>query len=201
VHYCNSCRQYLKYYCKHCKQFFRDDKSLTQHVKAEHSFYCSTCDRHFKNQQGLQQHEKAKHVKKEKKKGGNKKDGSSRGERVRNCPLCEGALKNWDLLKKHLMIVHFHAFYCETCKRVFKNESSLLQHVKTSHPAFCNACKRSFKDKRALDQHKKNKHGKNMNQQMLFTITPARSKVEIPDEGKRERIRKIRELREMARDR
>ncbi|MFW9996233.1 MAG: C2H2-type zinc finger protein [Candidatus Odinarchaeota archaeon] len=132
---------------------------------------------------------------------------------LRKCPQCGATLQSWQLLKRHLQAIHYQDFYCDSCRQCFKDQQALSQHVQNKHLFFCKTCKRSFKGQQGLNQHAKAKHGGDQQQPAVFEIVKSRpvSRAEPrtviydpdvdPEEFIEERKRKMRELREMERDR
>ncbi|MFW9997656.1 MAG: hypothetical protein ACFFD4_36795 [Candidatus Odinarchaeota archaeon] len=155
---------------------------------------CNRCHKFFYTKKSLDDHVKDDHV-------------------SRECPSCGATLQSWQLLKRHLQVIHYQDFYCDSCRLCFKDQQALSRHVQDNHPFFCSACKRSFKNQQALNQHAIAKHGGDQQQPVFFEIVKSRpvSRAEPrtviygpdvdPEEFMEERKRKMRELREMERDR
>lgn len=157
--------------CPHCEKSFDSQQGLQQHIVSVHKKHnCPNCSKTFKYRRALEQHinsvqtqHKCPYCDKILKKKQSLTQHISDAHEFK-CPHCSLNLNSRILLKKHIEETHKDklkaSYICHECKRVFKNQDSLDQHLQSLGHQFksisnlnCPQCKKKFKDKNALKNH------------------------------------------------
>ncbi|GFY64727.1 zinc finger protein [Trichonephila inaurata madagascariensis] len=170
--------------CSHCEKNFSTQRSLAKHLKSarhlqtvndgkkvelEKPFLCSICGATFFQQQSLCRHIEILHTPGEaikcehcdystKCKANLKRhiEGHANIKRY-ICEICGISFRAFATLKEHHLFVHSESrgFECETCKKSFKNKSSLQRHLRIHsevRPYKCH-CNRDYKRLSHLKRH------------------------------------------------
>ncbi|XP_072947070.1 uncharacterized protein [Epargyreus clarus] len=147
-----------EYYCVECDVRFKSAHTLRQHLQKslKHKdtqslkFECIRCDKRFETEPALQHHALIQHE----------------GVRAYRCPQCPAALATAGSLAKHARVVHAGRrppprHVCDTCGKVFRGKSVLVNHVRThtgEKPFECAECGRKFTQRTAMRTHVKLVH-------------------------------------------
>ncbi|XP_050677380.1 zinc finger protein 83-like [Leptidea sinapis] len=146
------------FYCVECDVRFKTTSALRQHLRrsTRHRdvdsllFQCDSCPKRFESAAQLSQHRGVQHE----------------GSRPYPCPQCACALATRSSLAKHMRAVHGGqrpppVHVCDTCGKVFRAKSTLVNHVRThtgEKPFSCSECGRRFTQRTAMRTHVKLVH-------------------------------------------
>ena len=131
---------------KSCKKTFDTKKELYAHLRSSHKkfrFQCSFCDEDYATQYGLDKHIK-KHL----------------GPQL-PCKFCGKLFHHPHEVKDHERIHTGEFFTCDTCGKTVNTKRGLVQHMEihTDKKSFvCQECKKGFKTQAKLNQHVTGEH-------------------------------------------
>ncbi|XP_014474425.1 PREDICTED: uncharacterized protein LOC106744289 isoform X2 [Dinoponera quadriceps] len=132
------------YQCPKCPKKFAFKQKLSFHLKSVHTtlraFLCEDCGADFKNPASLRHHRIRKHQP-----VGNK----------RECPVCRKLVPFYSL-SKHMHTHKAYSIQCPHCDKMFKNSSTLKQHVRIHEDQRqyrCDTCGVGFNRRDGLRLH------------------------------------------------
>ncbi|XP_033220556.1 uncharacterized protein LOC117175085 [Belonocnema kinseyi] len=132
--------------CPKCPKKFAFKTKLSFHLKSVHTalraFLCEDCGADFKNPASLRHHRIRKHQP-----SGNKKE----------CPVCRKLIPLYSL-SKHMHTHKAYTIKCPHCDKMFKNTSTLKQHVRIHEDQRqfrCDTCGVGFNRRDGLRLHMK----------------------------------------------
>lgn len=132
------------YQCPKCPKKFAVKQKLSFHLKSVHTtlraFLCEDCGADFKNPASLRHHKIRKHQP-----VGNK----------RECPVCRKLVPFYSL-SKHMHTHKAYSIQCPHCDKMFKNSSTLKQHVRIHEDQRqyrCDTCGVGFNRRDGLRLH------------------------------------------------
>lgn len=132
------------YQCPKCPKKFAFKQKLSFHLKSVHTtlraFLCEDCGADFKNPASLRHHRIRKHQP-----TGNK----------RECPVCNKLVPFYSL-SKHMYTHKAYTIQCPNCDKMFKNSSTLKQHVRIHEDQRqyrCDTCGVGFNRRDGLRLH------------------------------------------------
>lgn len=130
--------------CPKCDKKFAFKQKLSFHLKSVHTtmraFLCEDCGADFKNPASLRHHRIRKHQP-----TGNK----------RECPVCHKMVPFYSL-SKHMYTHKAYTIQCPHCDKMFKNSSTLKQHVRIHEDQRqyrCDTCGVGFNRRDGLRLH------------------------------------------------
>lgn len=134
------------YQCPKCPKKFAFKQKLSFHLKSVHTtlraYLCEDCGADFKNPASLRHHRIRKHQP-----VGNK----------RECPVCKKLVPFYSL-SKHMHTHKAYSIQCPHCDKMFKNSSTLKQHVRIHEDQRqyrCDTCGVGFNRRDGLRLHMK----------------------------------------------
>lgn len=134
------------YQCSKCPKKFAFKQKLSFHLKSVHTtlraYLCEDCGADFKNPASLRHHRIRKHQP-----VGNK----------RECPVCRKLVPFYSL-SKHMHTHKAYSIQCPHCDKMFKNSSTLKQHVRIHEDQRqyrCDTCGVGFNRRDGLRLHMK----------------------------------------------
>ncbi|XP_070151270.1 uncharacterized protein [Polyergus mexicanus] len=134
------------YQCPKCPKKFAFKQKLSFHLKSVHTtlraYLCEDCGADFKNPASLRHHRIRKHQP-----IGNK----------RECPVCRKLVPFYSL-SKHMHTHKAYSIQCPHCDKMFKNSSTLKQHVRIHEDQRqyrCDTCGVGFNRRDGLRLHMK----------------------------------------------
>ncbi|KAK2576140.1 hypothetical protein KPH14_007469 [Odynerus spinipes] len=132
------------YQCPKCPKKFAFKQKLSFHLKSVHTtlraYLCEDCGADFKNPASLRHHRIRKHQP-----VGNK----------RECPVCHKLVPFYSL-SKHMYTHKAYTIQCPHCDKMFKNSSTLKQHVRIHEDQRqyrCDTCGVGFNRRDGLRLH------------------------------------------------
>lgn len=132
------------YQCPKCPKKFAFKQKLSFHLKSVHTtlraYLCEDCGADFKNPASLRHHRIRKHQP-----VGNK----------RECPVCRKLVPFYSL-SKHMHTHKAYSIQCPHCDKMFKNSSTLKQHVRIHEDQRqyrCDTCGVGFNRRDGLRLH------------------------------------------------
>lgn len=133
-----------KFQCDICERKFRRYTNLRTHILDIHLSstieVCKICGFSTKYRSSLDQHIRTQH----------------HNAKKQQCSICGKYVKQ---LKVHIKMHHSEddqPSSCETCRKVFKNQSRLKMHIKGAHGGKryrCDQCGKEFRQKNYLNEH------------------------------------------------
>ncbi|XP_015126684.1 uncharacterized protein LOC107048155 [Diachasma alloeum] len=130
--------------CPKCEKKFAFKQKLSFHLKSVHTtmraYLCEDCGADFKNPASLRHHRIRKHQP-----NGNK----------RECPVCHKLVPFYSL-SKHMYTHKAYTIQCPHCDKMFKNTSTLKQHVRIHEDQRqhrCDTCGVGFNRRDGLRLH------------------------------------------------
>jgi len=133
------------YSCLHCRKSFKRNYNLERHMSVHdnpiaYPYKCPNCDRRFKVEQSFKFHISL----------------HEGGREMFHCADCDFKSRKAATVKRHQIRRHanIYGFRCHLCAKIFKNETTFLEHMKVHGTAICNVCDFTCKDDYHLAQHK-----------------------------------------------
>ncbi|CRL05319.1 CLUMA_CG018230, isoform A [Clunio marinus] len=133
--------------CEYCDKKYSSTFSLKQHIKHVHvkdeNFKCHSCDKTFSRKANLDSHLNHVHT----------------TERKFSCDVCGLKLKTKSILRVHKKIHSTNPddfLPCPTCKRQFKTQNQLTNHMISHNPMKrfkCTICPAEYKRSKELNSH------------------------------------------------
>ncbi|KAK6185819.1 hypothetical protein SNE40_007967 [Patella caerulea] len=135
----------IEYVCDLCGDSFNSGNDLNIHNKSVHGddasedFRCCECNVKFQNMFLFQDHMLDHHKEEEKYK----------------CETCGEEFVKSEKLKEHIKLAHTISYNCSHCKKLFKDNKSLIEHEKTHALFVCDLCDAPFTSTRAYNAHRR----------------------------------------------
>ena len=143
--------------CESCKQVFKTLRALNNHVNAfcknnmteDRPFSCKKCDKTFWNSLLLKIHYRKTHK---------EQVDPSKIVATHKCQLCSKTFISVAMLKLHTCRRPCRQFKCQNCDKLYKSQSSLVEHIEMVHsdkkPEYtCEQCGKVYARLRSLKYH------------------------------------------------